>query len=74
MKVIYLSGFSSDNWIIIFSFFLIICVYSTPSILIVLDPIVGGANYFRILTFFELKLVKNIIKILILMNILIALL
>ena len=73
MKVIYLSGFSSDNWIIIFSFFLIVYVYSTPSILIVLDPIVGDANYFQILTFFELKLVKNIIKILILLNIFIAL-
>ena len=47
--------------------------YSTPSILIVLDPIVGGANYFQILTFFDLKLVKNIIKILILLNIFIAL-
>ena len=76
MKVIYLSGFASDNWIIIsfsFSSFLIVYVYSTPSILIVLDPIVGGANYFQILTFFELKLVKNKIKILILLNIFIAL-
>ena len=54
--------------------FYIAYVYSTPSILIVLDPVVGGANYFQILTFFELKLVKNIIKILILLNILIALL
>ena len=53
--------------------FYIVYVYSTPSILIVLDPIVGGANYFQILTFFELKLVKNIIKILILLNIFIAL-
>ena len=66
MKVIYLSVFASDNWIIIpfsFSSFLIVYVYSTPSILIVLDPVVGGANYFQILTFCELKLVKNIIKI-----------
>ena len=53
--------------------FYIIYVYSTPSILIVLDPIVCGAsfvcssvvkvNYFQKLTFFDLKLVKNIIKI-----------
>ena len=66
MKVIYLSGFASDNWIIIsfsFSSFLIVYVYSTPSILIVLDPIVGGANYFHFLTIFGIKLVKNIIKI-----------
>ena len=75
-KLIYLSVFASDNWIIIsfsFSSFLIVYVYSTPSILIVLDPVVGDANYFQILTFFELKLVKNIIKILILLNIFIAL-
>ena len=63
MKVIYLSGFYSDNWIIIFSFFLIVYVYSTPSILIALDSVVGGANYFQILTFSDLKLVKNKIKI-----------
>ena len=54
--------------------FYIVYVYSTPSILIVLDPVVFGAasfvcspfvkvNYFQILTFFDLKLVKNIIKI-----------
>ena len=76
MKVIYLSGFASDNWIIIsftFSSFLTVYVYSTLSILVALDPIVGDANYFQILTFFELKLVKNIIKILILLNIFIAL-
>ena len=64
--------------------FYIVYVYSTPSILNVLDPLVGGAsfvcssvvkvNYFQILTFFDLKLVKNIIKILILLNIFIALL
>ena len=64
--------------------FYIVYVYSTPSILIVLDPVVGGAsfvcssvvkvNYFQILTFFDLKLVKTIIKIQILLNILIALL
>ena len=63
--------------------FYIVYVYSTPSILIVLDLVVFGAsfvcssvvkvNYFQILTFFELKLVKNIIKILILLNIFIAL-
>ena len=64
--------------------FYIAYVYSTPSILIVLDHVVCGAsfvcssvvkvNYFQILTFSELKLVKNIIKILILLNIFIALL
>ena len=64
--------------------FLIAYVYSTPSILILLDPVVGGAsfvcssvvkvNYFQILTFFDLKLVKNIIKIQLLLNIFIALL
>ncbi len=64
--------------------FYIAYVYSTPSILILLDPVVGGAsfvcssvvkvNYFQILTFFDLKLVKNIIKIQLLLNIFIALL
>ena len=64
--------------------FYIAYVYSIPSILIVLDPVVCGVsfvcssvvkvNYFQILTFFDLKLVKNIIKILILLNIFIALL
>ena len=53
--------------------FYIAYVYSTPSILILLDPVVCGAsfvcssvvkvNYFQKLTFFDLKLVKNIIKI-----------
>ena len=64
--------------------FYIVYVYSIPSILNVLDPLVGGAsfvcssvvkvNYFQILTFFDLKLVKNIIKIQLLLNIFIALL
>ena len=64
--------------------FYIAYVYSTPSILILLDPVVCGAsfvcssvvkvNYFQILTFFDLKLVKNIIKIQLLLNIFIALL
>ena len=64
--------------------FYIAYVYSTPSILILLDPVVCGAsfvcssvvkvNYFQILTFFELKLDKNIIKIQLLLNIFIALL
>ena len=64
--------------------FYIVYVYSTPSILILLDHVVCGAsfvcssvvkvNYFQILTFFDLKLVKNIIKILILLNIFIVLL
>ena len=64
--------------------FYIVYVYSTPSILILLDPVVCGAsfvcssvvkvNYFQILTFFDLKLVKNIIKIQLLLNIFIALL
>ena len=64
--------------------FYIAYVYSTPSILILLDPVVCGVsfvcssvvkvNYFQILTFFDLKLVKNIIKIQLLLNILIALL
>ena len=68
--------------------FYIVYVYSTPSILIVLELVVGGAsfvyssvvifryafqictgceylkvNYFQKLTFFDLKLVKNKIKI-----------
>ena len=56
---------------------------STPSILILLDHVVCGAsfvcssvvkvNYFQILTFFDLKLVKNIIKIQLLLNIFISL-
>ena len=64
--------------------FYIAYIYSTPSILIVLDPVVCGVsfvcssvvkvNYFQILTFFDLKLVKNIIKIQLLLNIFIALL
>ena len=65
--------------------FYIAYIYSTPSILILLDPVVFSAasfvcssvvkvNYFQILTFSDLKLVKTIIKILILLNILIALL
>ena len=64
--------------------FYIVYVYSTPSILILLDHVVGGASFvcssvvkvncFQILTFFDLKLVKNIIKILRLLNIFIALL
>jgi hypothetical protein len=64
--------------------FYIAYVYYTPSILIVLDLVVFGTsfvcssvvkvNYFQILTFFDLKLVKNIIKIQLLLNIFIALL